>query len=71
MTTPDILTHRAAAYAARRAIRNGDPEAYIRTRKIMNKALVRQYVQVLPPLLAAHCIAKAETLAMDQIIGAD
>lgn len=59
---------RAEAYAARRAIRSGDVDGYLRRHKKLNTPRVRRFVVVIAPLLAMHCIAKADTLAIEIII---
>lgn len=64
-------TMRQAAYRARLALRsNAGPDAYLKRHRLFSDAyaqLVRDFVRVLPPLLSAHCIAKAEALAIEQL----
>lgn len=63
---PDFAYH-AAAYMARRAIRSGDIAGYLRRSKALNNRTVLRFTEILPPLLASHCIAEAEARAIEQI----
>lgn len=70
MTDPTTL--RAAAYAGRRAIRaTAGVDGYIRRHQKRwgpgFTKLVRQFTEVLPPLLVTHCIAEAESQAINII----
>jgi hypothetical protein len=56
---------RDAAYAARRAIRHGDVGAYLRRNKKWDTPTVRRLAVIIEPLLAMHCVAKAEDLAIE------
>lgn len=54
-----------AAYAARRAIRSGNVDGYLRRNKHVDTPAVRRLCVIIEPLLTMHCIAQAETLAIE------
>lgn len=77
-TTQDDVTRaemRDECYIARRAIRSGHADKWLRDweRKLRTPipervARVHRLAQVLPPLLSQHCVAEAETRAIEQVI---
>jgi hypothetical protein len=56
---------RPATYAARRALRSGNVDGYLRRNKRVDTPTVRRLCVIIEPLLTVHCIAKAETLAIE------
>lgn len=59
---------RDSAYAARRALRSGDVDGYLRRNKKWNTAHVRRLAQIIEPLLRTQCVAAAESLAIETLI---
>jgi hypothetical protein len=56
---------RDSAYAARRALRHGDVNAYLRRNRKVDTPTVRRLAQIIEPLLLIHCTAQAEALAIE------
>lgn len=61
-------TYHASVYAARRAIRTGSVDGYLRRNKKWDTPTVRRLAEIIDPMLTVHCIAKAEQLAIDQLL---
>jgi|GEM_PF-6000942 len=58
---------RSACYNARRIIRAQDPVKFAKKHRFDQDDLTMRLVSVLPALLAAECVAKAEELAVKQL----
>lgn len=74
--TPDMeltLQLRQECYVARRAIRNTNPKwlaQWVRTKRapVEQAQRIERLVELLRPLLLQECVAKAESLAIEQYL---